>query len=242
MRFFFNLFYFSTYKVFALQMTKIAGTFHSAISIAFIWGAYQDMYVISGPGLPIPGNYFSKVVWLTIINLYIQIFYHLYSVYLSTRSRALQQSAKYYHFLSNALVFPAALTVGIMFWGLYLAHRDLIIPEGFSDPLEVHPYFNHVLHTLPAIAMAVDRILWNHGRTTKRNAMTLMTIFIILYIIDIHVIHAISGFWPYGILTMLPSILRMVFLFCGGMVLFASYFVGDLITAWVHPLKVKSKN
>lgn len=223
-------------------MSVARGLFHTAMSTLFIWAAYTDIGVIAGPSLPIRGNYFSKIVWLTIVDLYIQLGYHFYSIYLSCCSKTKQRSATWYHFMSNTVVFPAAFTVGIMFWVLYLTHRDLLIPEGFEDPMQTHPAFNHAIHSLPACAMFLDHLLWNHGRTAKGRAVVVMTVFASLYIIDIHVVHAISGFWPYGILGMLSVVPRTLFLLSGVAVMFGCFLFGDLLNAYAHPSKGKRRD
>ncbi|VDD93479.1 unnamed protein product [Enterobius vermicularis] len=131
-------------------MIRFTTVFHFVVTVIYIIGAIEDVAVISGPALPIPGNYFSKIVWLTIIDL----------------------------------------AVGTLFWGLYLTNRDFIVPKGFADPMEVHPYFNHilvrnflkVLHTLPVVAMFLDRVFWDHGRTKRKKAIIAMLAFIIIYI------------------------------------------------------------
>uniref|UniRef100_A0A0N5AMI9 Transmembrane protein 147 n=1 Tax=Syphacia muris TaxID=451379 RepID=A0A0N5AMI9_9BILA len=129
-------------------MGKVVTLFHLCVLVLYLWGAYQDSQIISGPNLPIKGNFFSRVVWLTTIDLYIQIFYHLYSAYLSTRSASRKHSAKTYHLLSNALVLPASFAVGSLFWGLYLLNPELLIPKGFTNPLQMHSMFNHVIKFL----------------------------------------------------------------------------------------------
>lgn len=50
-------------------MIRFTTVFHFVVTVIYIIGAIEDVAVISGPALPIPGNYFSKIVWLTIIDL-----------------------------------------------------------------------------------------------------------------------------------------------------------------------------
>uniref|UniRef100_A0A183TYN4 TLC domain-containing protein n=1 Tax=Toxocara canis TaxID=6265 RepID=A0A183TYN4_TOXCA len=53
---------------------------------------------------------------------------------------------------------------------------------------------------------------------------------------DVHVVHAISGYWAYGILAQLPAVLRTIFILACAAVLYLAFLVGDTFNALCHSL------
>uniref|UniRef100_A0A0N5C7C8 Androgen-dependent TFPI-regulating protein-like n=1 Tax=Strongyloides papillosus TaxID=174720 RepID=A0A0N5C7C8_STREA len=178
--------------------------------------------------LPIKGNYWSKFIWLTHIDLCMQFLYHSFATLMTTCSSLRNSCRKSFDFYATSLVFPVAATVVTLFWSL-----TFIDPGALADPqaqkILAIAFFNHSIHTLPLPAMIIDFILWKHQRPKKSKTFKILFIFSSLYLIEIYYVNSITGKWPYPILAELPPPLRILFIVACMAVLFLAFLVGDLI-------------
>uniref|UniRef100_A0A9J2Q176 TLC domain-containing protein n=1 Tax=Ascaris lumbricoides TaxID=6252 RepID=A0A9J2Q176_ASCLU len=208
---------------------------HLVLFVVFVWVVKSDMDFLPAELLPIPGYSLSKLAWLTIVDLYMQVGYHAFAVYISLTSASDSALFHRFHFISTAIMLPVAFTVGILFWSLHLIDPKLLIPEGLEKFFVPNFLRDHSQHTLPAFAMLTDHILWVHSRPNKLRAFNALLIFAFLYIVDIHLVYAISGNWVYGIMGQLSFLFRWLFVLACAILLYLVFLVGDALNVCFHP-------
>uniref|UniRef100_A0A0K0EL09 Androgen-dependent TFPI-regulating protein-like n=1 Tax=Strongyloides stercoralis TaxID=6248 RepID=A0A0K0EL09_STRER len=183
-------------------------------------------YSITKDYTPIKGNYWSKFIWLTHIDLCMQFLYHAFATLMTTFPSLRNNCRKSFDFIATALVFPVAATVVFLFWTLFY-----IDPGALADPLAQQilaiAFFNHSIHTLPLLAMIIDFMLWKHQRPKKSKTFKILFIFSALYLIEIFYVNSITGTWPYPILAQLPPPLRILFIVACIGVLYLAFLIGD---------------
>ncbi|CAI4231006.1 unnamed protein product [Auanema sp. JU1783] len=204
--------------------------FHLISFLIYAGTAYFDYGMVKGKMLPIPNQFFSKFVWLTLIDLYIQILYHFIAIFISVFGG----KHPIFHFLSRAIVAPVAMTVVSLFWLLYTFDPNTLLADDLAKQMIGIVWYNNVLHTLPLITAIVDTVIWNHGHVAAPKAIKAIGVFATLYIIDIHVVHHISGFWAYPILGDLILPLRAVFIVACMSVLFMNYKITECLHTAIH--------
>lgn len=137
----------------------------------------------------------------------------------------------------SALAFPLALFVGITFWGIYAVDRELILPRS------IDPYFplwlNHVMHTNIVVFILIDLLTSFRMYPSKKIGCSILTSFMLCYLIWLHIIYFNTGFWVYPILNVLNWPLRVFFyVFCLGLIWFA-YSVGETVNKSVWSTEVE---
>ncbi|MFH4978984.1 hypothetical protein AB6A40_005693 [Gnathostoma spinigerum] len=222
------------------MIEKLRAVVHAIFAFAFIWVAFNEWGYIPREMLPIPNSEISKIGFLTIINLYVQIVYHQMAAIIAIFSVTVW--LKTFHTVSTALVFPLSLAVTVLFWSLFLMDPKTLVAEEFQEKFQVNSWHNHGMHTLPAIAMLTDFLLWNHERlVTKARAFKIIISFVILYIFDIYTINAISGKWVYPILGLFSPTGRLIFFSACTCLIFGIFVVGDAYNALIGKLWRKAK-
>ncbi|CAJ0935284.1 unnamed protein product, partial [Mesorhabditis belari] len=214
-------------------MVDHRSVFHAICFGFYAYTCWFDAGLISGDLLPISGNFFSKFVWLTMVDLYLQTFYHLWGIFSPSCS-----CNKAFHYTAKVLVGPIGLSVVLLFWALYTLDPDFLLHDENAKKIIAITWFNNAIHSAPALTVFLDTILWQHGRITKGAAVTGITIFAILYLIDIHYVHYISGFWAYPILGLLPLPARALFIVACVAVFFIQYVFLDTISGWIHGVPI----
>jgi hypothetical protein len=82
----------------------------------------------------------------------------------------------------------------VLFWALVFLNPEFVMNEEVKPILAIL-WFNHSLHTLPVIGMALDFIAWRHKQPKTSNALKAIFAFSILYTINLHIVFYHSGFW-----------------------------------------------
>lgn len=131
--------------------------------------------------------------------------------------------------------------VGLTFWGLYAVDRELVFPKA------IDPYFpgwlNHVMHTNIMIFILLE-MYTSYAKYPKRKlGAGILTVFMLIYLIWIHIIHAYSDMWVYPVLDVLNLPGRLVF-FIGLLGLSLSlYVVGEKLSKsiWKSVEEVKTE-
>uniref|UniRef100_A0A915BXP0 FAR-17a/AIG1-like protein n=1 Tax=Parascaris univalens TaxID=6257 RepID=A0A915BXP0_PARUN len=208
---------------------------HLILFVVFLWIVKSDMEFLPAELLPVPGYSLSKLAWLTIVDLYMQVGYHAFVVYISLCSASDSTLFHRFHFMSTAIMLPVAFAVAILFWILRLADPKLLIPEGLEKFYVPSFLREHSQHTLPAFAMLIDHMLWVHPRPNRLRAFTALLIFAFLYIVDIHLVYAISGKWVYGIMGQLSFLFRWLFVLTCAASLYLAFLIGDTLNVYFHP-------
>ncbi|KAJ6649992.1 Androgen-induced gene 1 protein [Pseudolycoriella hygida] len=158
---------------------------------------------------------------------------------LPRKSSSLRQFKDY---LFGAFAWPLALNVGVSFWTLMAIDRELVLPKALD------PYFptwlNHVMHTNIVIFIVMEIFTTFRQYPSRKSALTGLGIFMLAYLVWIHIIRHYAGVWVYPILNVLQFGQRIVFfivilLFCIGL-----YFIGEFLNnkIWADELRqIKSK-
>uniref|UniRef100_A0A914CGU1 Uncharacterized protein n=1 Tax=Acrobeloides nanus TaxID=290746 RepID=A0A914CGU1_9BILA len=89
--------------------------------------------------------------------------------------------------------------------------------------------------------MILDFGVWKHPRPAKTKAIKSILIFCILYLIDIHLIYYVSGFWAYPILGQLAFPFRMLFIVFCTAVIFGAFLIGDVYNSYLLDSTGKQK-
>ncbi|TKR72682.1 hypothetical protein L596_020094 [Steinernema carpocapsae] len=210
----------------AAQLTVAVHLVFAAVyAYCFIW----DFQHIDPKRLLLPNVWWSRFVWLTMIDLVVQQIYHLIAALVAYKK--LPRSI--FDFLATSIVFPLAANVVFLFWGLWIANPNLVADDAGRNFLLANPMYNHAIHTLPLFAMIVDHVLWRHARACRFKASAAIGVFTGCYIAWVVTFHHLFDRWAYPILAQLNLPLRGVFFaFAGGFIL-ANYFLGDTFNSFL---------
>ncbi|RZC33098.1 androgen-induced gene 1 protein-like [Asbolus verrucosus] len=107
------------------------------------------------------------------------------------------------------LAFPLSMFVGLTFWAIYFVDRELIFPRALDKYFPV--WLNHVMHTNIMIFILIELYTSYRKYPSRKFGLTVLSVFMLVYLVWIHVIHAYSGMWVYPILEVLNFPLRIVF-------------------------------
>lgn len=104
-------------------------------------------------------------------------------------------------------------------------------------------WLNHIMHTNVALFIVMELFVTFRQYPSRKIGITSLTIFMLGYVIWIHVIKHVSGKWVYPILEVLEMPQRMtfmafIFIFC-----ISFYFVGEYLnnTVWAKEIKTTKK-
>ncbi|XP_026726359.1 androgen-induced gene 1 protein-like [Trichoplusia ni] len=194
--------------------------FHLFSAIQFFYGCYYDYRYVNIPVTSSAVTPFGgKFKYLTYWDAMIQTAYFTLALLNdlfgnnepSPSEKPLIRKIKDTVF--SSLAFPLAIFVGVSFWGIYAVDRELILPRSMD------PYFplwlNHVMHTNIVVFILID-LLTSFRMYPKRKAgLSILSSFMIGYLVWIHVIYFNTGSWVYPILNVLNWPLRICFyIFC----------------------------
>uniref|UniRef100_A0A1I7WPK0 Acyl_transf_3 domain-containing protein n=1 Tax=Heterorhabditis bacteriophora TaxID=37862 RepID=A0A1I7WPK0_HETBA len=216
---------------FANTTMGLRAVFHLVTFLTYTYICYFDYNLVKGSMLPIPDQFFSKFVWLTLICLYIQTFYHLIAFFIDlTRCQH-----AFFHYFARAIVGPIGMSVVLLFWTLFLFDPNTLLADENAKRIIAIKWYNHGIHTLPLITVLIDISIWNHGQPSKKAAVIGIAVFAVLYITELvhpifclrikicyfleyifayslHYVYYISGFWAYPILGQLSLPFRTLFI------------------------------
>lgn len=140
--------------------------------------------------------------------------------------------------LFSSLAFPLALFVGITFWGIYAVDRELILPR-MMDPF-FPTWLNHVMHSNIVICIIIELVTSFRMYSTRKMGLSILSIFMLCYVVWIHFIYFKTGSWVYPILSVINWPLRIFFyLFSLGFV-FGLYILGESLNRAVWSKEVES--
>lgn len=130
-------------------------------------------------------------------------------------------------FFHATFSFPLAMFVGITFWSLMFVDRELVLPKAMD------PYFpwwlNHLMHTMIMVSTVLELFIAPRQYPTRFQALSSLLVFMVIYLVWIHVIYAKTGVWVYPALHVLSLPLRVAFL--GSLFLFVvmMYLAGEAL-------------
>uniref|UniRef100_A0A1I7T5N5 DUF1405 domain-containing protein n=1 Tax=Caenorhabditis tropicalis TaxID=1561998 RepID=A0A1I7T5N5_9PELO len=205
--------------------------FHLICAALYGFVCYKDTQIVTGALLPIPFNGWSRFVWLTIVDLYMQTLYHSIGFILSVMSIKSHQAFDYW---ARALVGPIGIAVTVLFWGLFLFDPATLARDEMAMKILSLFWFNHGLHTLPAITAHLDVFVYKHTTFSTSSVLKGISAFVTLYLIDLHYVFYTSGFWAYPILGELAAPFRLLFIVACTFVVFLGYVWLSLLDNVIH--------
>lgn len=221
---------------------------HLIAVLHFYYGLYYDMrYVFPPENHPLfhkISSWGGKFRYLTILGAIWQTFYFTLCVlndfigtneYHPKRPSKLRQLKDY---VFATFAFPLAMTVAISFWAIYAVDRELILPKAMESFFP--SWLNHVMHTNILIFVFLELILSFRQYPIRKSGVTGLTLFMIGYLIWIHIIKYMSGRWVYPILEVLNLPMRIVFLVFNGAFGVSFYFVGEFLNNKIWATELKS--
>ncbi|CAF1128122.1 unnamed protein product [Adineta steineri] len=138
--------------------------------------------------------------------------------------------------------FPIGMYVCIAFWGISHVDRELIYPKEL-DGL-VSPVLNHVMHTLPGVALCLENLVHYHRYPSRLLGLTLVISLFAAYTTWIHYLHHIHwlafkvSLWVYPILNELSFTYRGLFFLGSALFGIGLYFIGEMYTLMLTSLRI----
>ncbi|XP_077300001.1 androgen-induced gene 1 protein-like isoform X2 [Arctopsyche grandis] len=217
-----------TEKPYALIHASILG-----VTVFGIW--YDYVYVVFPREIAPEGQW--KLPWkgrskfLTMWNLVLQTIYFFIALlndFIGSNENVpakvpLIRKVKDYIF--SSLAFPAAMYVGVTFWGLMAIDRELVFPKVLDEFFPT--WLNHLMHTNIMIFIFLEMFLTYRPYPKRKRGILGMTLFLVTYLIWMHVIYFYSGLWVYPILQVLNWPLRIVFYLVSLVFGIAFYMLGE---------------
>lgn len=138
----------------------------------------------------------------------------------------------------STLAFPLSVFVAISFWGIYAIDRELILPKMMDAYFPL--WLNHVMHSNILVFTMIELVSSFRMYPPRKLGLSILSIFMLFYIIWVHVIYFKTGMWVYPILAVLNWPLRIMFyLFSLGLV-FGFYTLGESLNRSVWSKEVES--
>lgn len=125
----------------------------------------------------------------------------------------------------SSLAFPVSLFVGVTFWALYAVDRELILPKALDAYFPT--WLNHIMHTNIVIFILADLVTSFRMYPTKKFGMSILTTFMLCYVVWIHVIYANTGMWVYPVLNVMNWPMRIAFYIVSLGLVFSFYSLGE---------------
>ncbi|KAL9925277.1 androgen-induced gene 1 protein isoform X3 [Glossina fuscipes] len=216
---------------------------HSVAAAQFFYGIYYFQYFVTLPDATFAG----KFQFLTFLDAIIQAVYFtiaLINDFVGTNEvspKRLPRIRKLKDYMMAAFAFPLALNVGITFWSIYAIDRELILPKALDA---VFPsWLNHIMHTNIAVFMILEMFTSFRAYPTRGDGMAGLSIFLLGYLIWLHVVKYYSGLWVYPFLEVLSLPQRLLF-FIGSLAInWCLYVLGETMNnmIWSKELKMAQR-
>uniref|UniRef100_A0A914X9Y6 Uncharacterized protein n=1 Tax=Plectus sambesii TaxID=2011161 RepID=A0A914X9Y6_9BILA len=213
-------------------MATVRSVFHGLCAAFFGYTLFYD--INHGGTAPMPKVFLSKLVWLTMTDLYLQIIYHSLATVASLQKRTSLLN-RIVDFLFTSLAVPIALAVVGLFWGLMMINPDMVLNEEAKRVLAVQ-WYNHALHTIPGVVMLIDMYITKHKRPNHYAAFATIVTYCVCYLAFVLYIHSVTNFWAYPILGDLGLAGRTAFIAGCAVFIFLLFVLGDALNGktWVE--------
>ncbi|XP_041982174.1 androgen-induced gene 1 protein-like [Aricia agestis] len=223
--------------------------FHLVGAIQFFYGCYYDYnYVIVPPSPKSPSTFGGKFKYLTYLNAMLQTLYFTIALLndligsedVTPSEKPLIRRIK--DAIFSALAFPISLFVGITFWGIYAVDRELILPKMLDAVFPA--WLNHVMHTNILLFTFVELASSFRMYPPRKRGLSILTTFMLAYVVWVHVIYFKSGTWVYPILAVLSWPLRIIFYIFSLMLVFGFYTLGETLnkSIWTKEVEITVKS
>lgn len=191
--------------------------FHMISCVQFAFATYYDYtYVVIPRHVHASHNaYGGKFVFLTFWNAIIQaVFFLICMLNDWFGTNAVNPSKPPFvrrlkDYMHASICFPVAMFVGITFWSLMAVDRKLVFPKILD---KYFPWWlNHLMHTMIMVSITVETILSPRKYPSRSKGFTGHVIFMLIYLIWMHIIYFKSGIWVYPVMEVLSLPLRILF-------------------------------
>ncbi|XP_037957935.1 androgen-induced gene 1 protein isoform X2 [Teleopsis dalmanni] len=200
----------------------------------------------SNARLMVPDGFQQKIRFLTYWCLIVQVFYYtvcLINDFVGTNEVApkhLPAIRKLKDYVMAAFAFPLAVNVAVTFWSLYAIDRELVFPKVLDA---VFPsWLNHIMHTNILVFIILEMFTSFREYPKRKRGITGLGIFMITYLIWIHVVKHYSGVWVYPVLEVLQLPQRIVFFVAILAFTVCLYFLGEFLNGVVWAKEIKILN
>lgn len=136
-----------------------------------------------------------------------------------------------------SLAFPLAMFVGTTFWGIYAVDRELILPRSLDAYFPL--WLNHNMHTSIMIFALIDLATSFRMYPKRKLGLLILTVFMLAYVIWLHVIYFESGTWVYPILAVLNWPLRITFYVFSLFIVYGLYILGERLNKFIWSREVE---
>ncbi|XP_026757320.1 androgen-induced gene 1 protein-like [Galleria mellonella] len=216
--------------------------FHLSVVALNVYAfTYDQLYL----DIPFPSTIFSEMpfkaryVFLTIWCFILQTIYFCIS-FLNDIAGTNESSPKRTPFIRTikdvlfSVAFPIALYVSVAFWSIYFIDKPLIFPDYIEAIFPA--WLNHTLHTFITVFLIIELLVTKRNYPSRITGSAITMLFVVAYVIWMHVIHDRTGSWPYPIFDVLNLPLR--FIFCGFSTILGLgiYVVGEKLNSLVTPV------
>ncbi|XP_017788085.1 PREDICTED: androgen-induced gene 1 protein-like isoform X2 [Habropoda laboriosa] len=212
--------------------------FHTSMYLMYVFTLYRGFML----DLPMLKTRFIKydpgqLKYLTIWNVIIQaIFFFICMLNDWFGTNAVNPKKppfirKLKDYIHAVFSFPIAMFVGVTFWALMFVDRELVFPKVLDA---YFPWWlNHLMHTMIMVSIVIETILAPRKYPKRSKSLLGLSLFMITYLVWIHVIYYKSGIWVYPVIDVLSLPLRVAFF--ASMMLFSMmlYYLGETLDNFV---------
>lgn len=132
-------------------------------------------------------------------------------------------------FIAASIAFPGSLFVATTFWILYTIDRELIFPASLDKIIPA--WLNHMWHTNILVFLVIERLFIYHKYPSRFSGLSALFGFAVVYQLWMFWIAHYANLWVYPVLQVLHWTERVLFLVTCWLLMFACYFVGELLTS-----------
>ncbi|KAK9885392.1 hypothetical protein WA026_010888 [Henosepilachna vigintioctopunctata] len=231
-------------------MSKIKAAVHLLIGINYVAAISYDVLYVHLPSPPdkIRNAFTGRLSFLTFWNMLLQgVFFTI--CFLNDVIGSNEPNPKKTPFirrikdlLFTSLAFPLSMFVGLTFWALFTIDRELVFPKVLDKYFPV--WLNHIMHTNIMIFVILEMIISYRTYPSRKTGVSILSIFMLTYLIWIHVIYHYTGIWVYPVLTVLNAPMRLVFFVVLLFLILLMYLLGEKMNKifWSNQIKAIETN
>uniref|UniRef100_A0A7E5A186 Androgen-induced gene 1 protein n=1 Tax=Panagrellus redivivus TaxID=6233 RepID=A0A7E5A186_PANRE len=128
-------------------------------------------------------------------------------------------------FMYATSAFPVGMATSLLFWGLYIANPEFVIPKWATNLIP--QWHNHVTHTAPVAFLLIDTLLTCHHAPSKKTGSLVIGALYLIYLSIIFYVRIRFGHWLYPVFNYISNELIFGLLVGGGLALWLLYLIGD---------------
>eukprot|EP00698_Gefionella_okellyi_P009225 TRINITY_DN2332_c0_g1_i1.p1 TRINITY_DN2332_c0_g1~~TRINITY_DN2332_c0_g1_i1.p1 ORF type:complete len:220 (-),score=32.53 TRINITY_DN2332_c0_g1_i1:41-700(-) len=205
-------------------VNKLALGLHTVAFVVNAWGLYLSA---TTPNMPGQHTWAGQFKFMTIWNVVFQVVFFGTSLLFDLTKH---KSRKFMDQFFNAVVFPFAWTVVLLFWGLYAVDRDLIFPMSLDSIYP--PYLNIQQHTLVGVFVFLEAMIVHHKRDYSGRDRLIVLATAAAYIAWACFIRYKTGEWVYVVLAVLPVVGKVALFGAATLLLLFCHLIGKYVNAF----------